>query len=179
MKGSAADESERSLIVNADDFGQSHGINQGVAIAHTDGIVTSASMMVRWPAVSEAVVWARAREGFSLGLHLDLGEWRYDATTFSWVPVYEVVPLDDATLIYAEVRAQCDRFVELSTSTCANQSAPSSSRKRRALERPSGRRPARPVIRGHFTAKAAKAGRCPRPLNRRRSLPFWRISLQG
>ena len=113
MSVSGADESGRSLIVNADDFGQSHGINQGVAIAHTDGIVTSASMMVRWPAVSEAVVWARARSGFSLGLHLDLGEWRYDVATFSWVPVYEVVPLDNAELVYAEVRAQCDRFVEL------------------------------------------------------------------
>ncbi len=113
MSVSGADESRRSLIVNADDFGQSHGINQGVALAHTDGIVTSASMMVRWPAVSEAVVWARARSGFSLGLHLDLGEWRYDVATFSWVPVYEVVPLDNAELVYAEVRAQCDRFVEL------------------------------------------------------------------
>ena len=113
MKSSVDYGSGRSLIVNADDFGQSHGVNQGVAIAHTNGIVTSASMMVRWPAVSEAVLWARGRQGFSLGLHLDLGEWRYDSTEFSWVPVYEVVPLDNPDLVYAEVRSQCDRFCEL------------------------------------------------------------------
>lgn len=113
MKSTATLAPATSLIVNADDFGQSHGINQGVAIAHTDGIVTSASIMVRWPAVVEAVVWAQARQGFSLGLHLDFGEWRYDAISFSWVPVYEVVPLDNEELVRAEVRAQVDRFCEL------------------------------------------------------------------
>ena len=33
---------ERRLIVNADDFGQSPGVNQGVIHAHRCGIVTSA-----------------------------------------------------------------------------------------------------------------------------------------
>jgi len=40
----------RFLIVNADDFGQSPGINRGIIKAHADGIVTSVSLMVRWPA---------------------------------------------------------------------------------------------------------------------------------
>ena len=40
----------RSLIVNADDFGQSPGINSGVIRAYEEGILTSASLMVRWPA---------------------------------------------------------------------------------------------------------------------------------
>ncbi len=34
------------LIVNADDFGASRGINRGIAEAHTTGIVTSTSLMV-------------------------------------------------------------------------------------------------------------------------------------
>jgi predicted glycoside hydrolase/deacetylase ChbG (UPF0249 family) len=36
------------LIVNADDFGQSTGINLGVMEAFEKRIVTSASLMVRW-----------------------------------------------------------------------------------------------------------------------------------
>ena len=49
------------LIVNADDFGRSSSINQGVARAHDEGIVTSTSAMVRWPAVEEAAAMARDR----------------------------------------------------------------------------------------------------------------------
>jgi chitin disaccharide deacetylase len=41
------------LIVNADDFGQSRGVNRGIIEAHERGIVTSTSLMVRWPAVAE------------------------------------------------------------------------------------------------------------------------------
>ena len=37
----------RYLIVNADDFGQSVQVNQGIIHAHEHGIVTSASLMVR------------------------------------------------------------------------------------------------------------------------------------
>ena len=42
----------RSLIVNADDFGQSPGMNRGTIAARERGIVTSASLMVRWPAAA-------------------------------------------------------------------------------------------------------------------------------
>ena len=62
----------RYLIVNADDFGQSTGINKGVIQAHEEGIVTSASLMVRWPAAPEAAAYARNRPGLSVGLHVDL-----------------------------------------------------------------------------------------------------------
>jgi predicted glycoside hydrolase/deacetylase ChbG (UPF0249 family) len=102
----------RRLIVNADDFGQSPGINRGVAIASEQGIVTSASLMVRWPAAAaEAAAIARRLPRLSVGLHFDLGEWIYGAG--EWRPLYEVVPVDDESAVRNEARAQLDRFREL------------------------------------------------------------------
>ena len=46
----------RHLIVNADDFGYSRGVNRGIIEAHERGIVTSASLMVKQPASEEAAV---------------------------------------------------------------------------------------------------------------------------
>ena len=38
---------KRTLIVNADDFGLSDGVNDGIVRAYTNGIVRSTSLMVR------------------------------------------------------------------------------------------------------------------------------------
>jgi predicted glycoside hydrolase/deacetylase ChbG (UPF0249 family) len=67
----------RVLIVNADDFGRSVGVNRGVALAHEKGIVTSASLMVRRHAAVEAAAYAKLHPRLSIGLHVDLGEWIY------------------------------------------------------------------------------------------------------
>jgi predicted glycoside hydrolase/deacetylase ChbG (UPF0249 family) len=101
----------RALIVNADDFGRSRSINDGVARAHELGIVTSASLMVRWPAAAEAAAYARARPQLSLGLHADLGEWEYRDD--AWRSVYEVVPGADAEAVAIELERQVRRFREL------------------------------------------------------------------
>ena len=98
----------RELIVNADDLGRCRRINAGVARAHVEGIVTSASLMVRWPAAAHAAAWARERGTLGVGLHLDLGEWEHGGG--AWPAVYEVVPLDDARAVEAEARAQLGRF---------------------------------------------------------------------
>src|SRR5204863_1621842 len=92
---------KRYLIVNADDFGHSSAVNRGVMHAHDHGIVTSASLMVRRPAAVEAAEYARNRPALSLGLHLDFGEWVYK--TENWVPVYNMVSLDDVTASRNEV----------------------------------------------------------------------------
>jgi predicted glycoside hydrolase/deacetylase ChbG (UPF0249 family) len=99
---------KRHLIVNADDFGHSSAVNRGVIHAHDHGIVTSASLMVRWPAAVEAAEYARNRPGLSLGLHLDFGEWVYEDE--NWSPVYNVVPLDEATALRNEVSRQLAAF---------------------------------------------------------------------
>jgi predicted glycoside hydrolase/deacetylase ChbG (UPF0249 family) len=102
--------STRRLIVNADDFGRSHGINRGVAVAHSRGIVTSASLMVRWPGAVEAAELARSMPALSVGLHLDLSEWEYDQDR--WLPIYEVVNGDSAD-VAAEIRRQLSLFRSL------------------------------------------------------------------
>ncbi len=101
----------RELIVNADDFGRSPQINAGILRAHATGIVTSASLMVRSPAAAEAAQYARRQTTLAVGLHVDLGEWRYGDGT--WKPVYEVVPPGDPQEVEAEVSRQLERFREL------------------------------------------------------------------
>ena len=101
----------RHLIVNADDFGQSPGINRGVIEAHERGIVTSASLMVRWPAAESAAAYARAHPSLTVGIHVDLGEWVFREDT--WVPVYEVVPRNDPTRVAEEITRQLVEFRRL------------------------------------------------------------------
>ena len=95
---------KRLLIVNADDFGQSRDVNQGILLAYQSGIVTSASLMVRYAPVGEAIEFSRKCPGLSLGLHVDLGEWLLRDR--EWVPVYEVVQLNDPLAVEEEVARQ-------------------------------------------------------------------------
>src|SRR5687768_15266873 len=99
--------SGRQLIVNADDLGQSPGINRGIAKAHDDGIVTSASLMVDGRAVEDAARWATAQR-LSVGLHVYYGEWQLQGG--SWEPLEEVVDLTDAAAVADETERQLDRF---------------------------------------------------------------------
>jgi predicted glycoside hydrolase/deacetylase ChbG (UPF0249 family) len=101
---------ERYLIVNADDFGQSPGVNQGIIAAHERGIVTSASLMVRWPAATAAAAYARQHPSLSVGLHLDLGEQTYRGR--AWVPLYEVVAAEVGA-VAAEAARQLAAFNRL------------------------------------------------------------------
>jgi predicted glycoside hydrolase/deacetylase ChbG (UPF0249 family) len=100
--------SERLLIVNADDFGRSPGINAGISKAHEHGILTSASLMVRWPAAAEAAAYAREHPSLSLGLHFELGESEH--RDGEWVSIYEVRPPHDRVAIEDELARQLDAF---------------------------------------------------------------------
>ncbi len=63
----------KRLIVNADDFGRSAGVNAGVLEAHARGIVTSATVMVLEKASARGIREAAERaRGLSLGLHFAL-----------------------------------------------------------------------------------------------------------
>lgn len=66
---------ERRLIVNADDLGRTDGINGGVFAAHRGGLVTSATMMVGFPAAARAAAALRRDPGLAglgVGLHVTL-----------------------------------------------------------------------------------------------------------
>ena len=102
---------KRYLIVNADDFGLSAGVNRGIIRAHEEGILTSASLMVRYPAAAEAAHYALQHPRLSVGLHLDLAEWVY--RNDEWVARYEVVPPDDEKAVAGEVTRQLEAFRRL------------------------------------------------------------------
>ncbi len=102
---------EKFLIVNADDFGLSSDVNRGIVEAYEMGIVTSTSLMVRWPEAANAAVYGRDHPEFGLGLHLDLGEWSY--SDGEWVPEYEVVDLTDRDAVFIEVSKQIADFRRL------------------------------------------------------------------
>jgi hopanoid biosynthesis associated protein HpnK len=72
----ARPENARRLIVNADDFGRSHSINEAVVRAHRDGILTTASLMVNEPSASAAVELAGKNPQLGVGLHLALSHGR-------------------------------------------------------------------------------------------------------
>jgi hopanoid biosynthesis associated protein HpnK len=65
-------DSVRRLIVNADDFGLSHSVNEAVVRAHREGILNSASLMVNEAGFDEAVKLARENPKLGVGLHITL-----------------------------------------------------------------------------------------------------------
>ena len=84
----------KSLIVNGDDFGASHGINVGIVEAHRNGILTSASMMVDTAAAAEAAQLSARNPTLDVGLHV-------------------VITPGETAAPAAEVERQLERFVEL------------------------------------------------------------------
>jgi predicted glycoside hydrolase/deacetylase ChbG (UPF0249 family) len=64
----------RNLIVNADDLGWTEGVNRGIAEAHGNGIVTSASLLANGAAFASGVELARATPALGVGVHLNLSD---------------------------------------------------------------------------------------------------------
>jgi predicted glycoside hydrolase/deacetylase ChbG (UPF0249 family) len=96
----------RLLIVNADDFGCSRGVNRGIVEAHEHGIVTSASLMVNGPAATEAADYGREHPELAVGLHVDVRHWRVHRRP--WSLVWSDGRL--RRLVARDVAAQLDRF---------------------------------------------------------------------
>jgi len=62
----------RRLIVNADDFGFTAGINRAIVEAHTRGIVTASTLMANGRAFEDAVRLAATVPNLSVGCHVVL-----------------------------------------------------------------------------------------------------------
>jgi hopanoid biosynthesis associated protein HpnK len=60
------------LIVHADDFGISENVNEGILLAHTRGIVTSASIMAGGAAFEHAVAMSHRTPSLDVGVHVTL-----------------------------------------------------------------------------------------------------------
>jgi predicted glycoside hydrolase/deacetylase ChbG (UPF0249 family) len=90
------------LIMNADDFGLTEGVNRGIVDAHVRGVVSSASLMVDAPAVAEAVRLARECPALGVGLHFAATGERN-----------ALLDLNDVAAVEREWHRQYQRFCEL------------------------------------------------------------------
>ena len=62
----------RRLIVNADDFGLTAGVNRAIVEAHSGGVVSSTTLMANGAAFADAVTAARSTPNLSVGCHVTL-----------------------------------------------------------------------------------------------------------
>jgi chitin disaccharide deacetylase len=88
----------RRLIVNADDFGLTGGVNRAIVETHVDGVVSSATLMANGPRFEDAVALARANPNLSVGCHVVL----VDGTPVS--------PPDTVDTLLAIRSAEPDKF---------------------------------------------------------------------
>ena len=96
----------RRLIVNADDFGLHAAVNRGILTAHTEGIVSSTSLMAGGAAFDDAVRIARHCPQLGVGVHLTL------VGASPLLPVAEVSSLlDEAGDFYGSYPLFIKRFL--------------------------------------------------------------------
>jgi chitin disaccharide deacetylase len=113
------------LIINADDFGISRGVNIGIIEAAAAEVVTSASMIVNLPAFADALDRAPLCPTLSLGIHLNFtvgrpltrapSLTRRDTGDFYSLPALVArasLGLLDSSDIARECLAQIDRMID-------------------------------------------------------------------
>jgi hopanoid biosynthesis associated protein HpnK len=62
----------RRLIINADDFGLTAGVNRAIVEAHEHGVVTSATVMANGKAFEDAIALAQSSPRLGVGCHIVL-----------------------------------------------------------------------------------------------------------
>ncbi len=99
----------RKLVVNADDFGFTRDVNQGIVEAHQHGILTATTLMATGPAFENAVQLARENPKLDIGCHLVLvGEPPFPLT----VPQLIFAVARKRLRIYEELAAQVRRILD-------------------------------------------------------------------
>jgi chitin disaccharide deacetylase len=104
-----------SLIVNADDFGFTRDVNEGIVEAHTNGIVTATTLMANGDAFDDAVRLAGENPSLDVGCHLVLVQGRSVADPSRELPatIGELtrILLRRKLSVYEELRAQVLKIV--------------------------------------------------------------------
>lgn len=72
LPGGLLDWRVRRLIINADDFGLTSGVNRAIVEAHESGVVSSATLMANGQAFAGAVALARDTPRLGVGCHIVL-----------------------------------------------------------------------------------------------------------
>jgi predicted glycoside hydrolase/deacetylase ChbG (UPF0249 family) len=95
----------RMLLVNADDFGMCHAVNEAIIRSLEEGIVGSCSVMVPCPWALHALTWLQEASDVSFGVHLTSVS---EQPTYRWGPITcrTDVPslVDEAGYFYPESR---------------------------------------------------------------------------
>lgn len=98
----------RKLVVNADDFGFTPDVNQGIIEAHRHGILTAATLMATGAAFDDAVRLARETPSLDIGCHLVLvGDPPFPRTVAQLIRAVALKRLR----IYDELAAQVRRVI--------------------------------------------------------------------
>src|SRR5262249_35921917 len=74
--GQKAARQMKRLIVNADDFGLTAGVNRAIIEGHERGLISSATLMVNMPAFEDAARLAREVPSLGVGLHFNITQGR-------------------------------------------------------------------------------------------------------
>lgn len=113
----------RKLIINCDDFGQSHAMNQAIMHLLEEGKVSSATLMAVAPGFEEAAAWSARRQQPNIGLHLTLTSefealsWRsltghaslHDESGHQYTTVREFEQRAETRAVLKELDAQYER----------------------------------------------------------------------
>lgn len=70
----SATDMKRILVINADDFGYTCGINATIQCCAAEGVLRNTTLMANGPAFDDAVAIAKANRSLSVGVHLNLTE---------------------------------------------------------------------------------------------------------
>ncbi|MEO8099622.1 MAG: ChbG/HpnK family deacetylase [Acidobacteriota bacterium] len=99
----------KQLIVNADDFGFTRDVNQGILQAHRDGILTATTLMATGDAFDDAVRLAKETPTLDIGCHLVLvGSAPFPLTVAGLVQAVALRRIQ----IYDELSAQVRRILD-------------------------------------------------------------------
>ena len=110
------------LIVNADDFGYSEGVNHGIISAHKNGIVTSCTVMANMPGFEHGMELIKENPTLRCGVHMTLTCYKpllKDHKTivdengnFVRRPSEEMIKNIDLEEVYREFKAQIEKVRE-------------------------------------------------------------------